>query len=464
MRRVSRNPRLTTPKVDHLRAEEFAEIDRILKEHPEVAEWVQQDLVKAGVSLDNGRPGMTGDETLRALIIKQLNEYSYEELTFHLADSRTYRWFCGLGAFDKPWKKSCLNQNIKLVSARVLEWVNRVVLKVAREDGVENGRKSRVDCTVVETNIHEPEDSQQLSDTVRVLVRLLSTSKEKFGVAFHDRTRTAKRTAFAIRTAKQKRRRKLYRRLIKATQETIGYALQAVVALDQLVNAPGLDGLLADALRKDLMHFSVLGSKVIDQAERRVLHGETVPAQEKVFSIFEPHTDIIIKGSRDVEYGHKICLAAGTSGLITDCIILDGNPADSTLATEMMERHTIIFGRAPRQVAFDGGFSSRQNLLDIKALGGVDVVFTKHRGMTVDEMARSRRVYKGLVRFRAGVEAIISFVKRAVGLDRCLWKGHESFKAYVWASVASANLLTLARARIAKRKADAKAQAEAKAA
>ncbi len=236
------------------------------------------------------------------------------------------------------------------------------------------------------------------------------------------------------------------------------------MALDERFDAQGLEGLLADALRKELMHFSALGSKVIDQAERRVFHGETVPAEEKVFSIFEPHTDIILKGSREPEYGHKICLATGTSGLITDCLILDGNPADSTLATRMMERQTVIFGRAPRQVAFDGGFSSKENLKNIKALDTVDVVFTKHRGMTIDEMARSTNIYKGLVRFRAGVEAIISFVKRVVGLDRCPWKGHASFNAYVWGSVVSANLLTLARARIAKREADAKAQGEARAA
>ena len=461
MRRVSRNPRLTTPKVDHPRAEELAEIDKILKEHPELAEWVQQGLVKTGVSVDNGRPGMTGDETLRALIIKQLNGYSYEELEFHLADSRTYRAFCGYGAFDKPPKKSCLNQNIKLVSAQVLEWINRVVLGVAKADGIENNRKSRIDCTVVETNIHEPSDSAQLWDIVRVLVRLLSAARDKFSIVFPDRTRSAKHANFAIRTAKEKKRRKLYRRLIGATQETIAYALQATSALELLRNAPGQDGLLAEALRKDLLHFSVLGNKVIDQTERRVFRGEAVPADEKVISIFEPHSDIILKGGRGPEYGHKICLAAGVSGLITDCVILDGNPADSTLATMMVERHLVIQGRAPHDVVFDGGFSARQNLADIKALDVANVVFTKHRGMAVAEMARSPYVYRKLVHFRAGVEAIISYAKRAVGLDRCLWKGHASFNAYVWASVLSANLQTLARARIAKRKASTKALAEA---
>ncbi len=462
MRRVTRNPHLTATKIDHPHAEELAEIDRILKEHPQVAGWVEDCILRPGVSAGNGRPGMTGDQTLRALIIKMINGFSYEELAFHLADSRTYRRFCGFGALvqDVP-KKSCLNQNIKRVSGRALEWVNRVVLKIAMDSGIEDGRKSRIDCTVTESNILEPSDSGLLWDTVRVLTRSLVIGRDEFGVPFHDRTRTAKRANFAIRTAKPRKRRKLYRRLIAATKETIASAVRAAAILENTKGLSVKDGLLADAISEELLHFAALGSKVVEQTERRVFLEEKVPAEEKVLSLFEPHTDIILKGGRGPEYGHKICLAAGASGMITDCIILDGNPADSTLAREMVERHMVIHGRAPYSVAFDGGFAAKQNLADIKALGVTNVVFSKRRGMQIEDMARSKQVYRRLVHFRAGVEAVISYAKRAVGLNRCLWKGHASFKSYVWASVLSANLLTLARARIAQRKAAEEPIAEA---
>ena len=114
----------------------------------------------------------------------------------------------------------------------------------------------------------------------------------------------------------------------------------------------------------------------------------------------------------------------------------------------MVERHIVRFGREPRQVVFDGGFAAKANLADIKALDVTDVVFSKRRGMEVSDMARSDWVYKGLVRFRAGIEAGISFLKRGFGLTRCTWKGLRSFKAYTWASVLTANLLTLARHRM----------------
>jgi IS5 family transposase len=157
--------------------------------------------------------------------------------------------------------------------------------------------------------------------------------------------------------------------------------------------------------------------RVVDQTERRVLRGEQVPAQEKVVSIFEPHTDIIIKKKRETEFGHKLCLTTGASSLVLDCVIEDGNPADSTLAVGMVERQRDIYGKVPRQVAFDGGFASRANLDAIKAMDVKDVMFSKGRGLAVTEMVKSTWVFKRLWRFRAGVEGCISFLKRCFGLD-----------------------------------------------
>jgi len=192
-------------------------------------------------------------------------------------------------------------------------------------------------------------------------------------------------------------------------------------------------------------HFFALGERVEDQTHRRVMFGEQVPVEEKLVSIFEEHTDIIIKDRRDVLYGHKVCLATGASGLVLDAVVLDGNPADSTLAIDMIDRQVRLQGRAPRQAAFDGGFSSKANLGAIKKLGVEDVCFSKGRGLEITDMVRSDWVYKKLRNFRAGVEAGISFLKRCFGLDRCTWSGLASFKAYTWASVVAANLLMLAR-------------------
>jgi IS5 family transposase len=194
-----------------------------------------------------------------------------------------------------------------------------------------------------------------------------------------------------------------------------------------------------------IRHFLALSDRVLDQTRRRVLDGQSVPAAEKIVSIFEEHTDIIKKDRRDTYYGHKICLTAGASSMVLDCLILDGNPADSSLAEQMVERQEKIYGRFPKQVTFDGGFCSRSNLKAIRTRGIRDVVFSKGRGIAVHEMAKSAWVYKNLRNFRAGVEGVISFLKRAFGLDRCRWKFRPSFHSYVWSSLITCNLLLMAR-------------------
>lgn len=226
---------------------------------------------------------------------------------------------------------------------------------------------------------------------------------------------------------------------MKLTRKTLGYAKRAAQALAQRKHRD------AGRHREALQEVINLTVRVIEQTERRVLRGESVPAGEKVVSIFEPHTDVIRKDGRETLYGHKICLSVGASNLITDCVILDGNPADSTLTTKMMRRHTDLFGQAPEQAAFDGAFGSKENLRELEDIGIRDVAFTKAKWASVSDMVKDSWTYRRLRDFRAGVEGVISFLKRAFGLSRCRRRGERAFQAHVRSSVVAANLLILAR-------------------
>ncbi|CAC47401.1 Putative partial transposase for ISRm17 protein [Sinorhizobium meliloti 1021] len=172
-----------------------------------------------------------------------------------------------------------------------------------------------------------------------------------------------------------------------------------------------------------------------------------MPAGEKLVSLFEPHADIIVKGSRDVDYGHKLNLTTGRSGLILDLVIEAGNPADSERLLPLLERHIAFYGEAPRQAAADGGYASRENLRQAKAWGVRDMAFHKKSGLRIEDMVRSRWVYRKLRNFRAGIEAGISCLKRTYGLARCTWRGLDHFKTYVWSSVVAYNLALFARLR-----------------
>jgi len=173
MRCQSQQLPLNYQPVNHEHVKELAGIDDILRRHPHIKELVEQDLLVGVSDPATGAPGMNGDQVFRALIIKQMNGFSYAGLAFHLADSVSYRTFCGYGAFDQVPSRSTLAKNIKRVRQETLEAVNRMLVDFAREEKIERGRKVRVDSTVVETHIHEPTDSSLLCDGVQVLTRLM---------------------------------------------------------------------------------------------------------------------------------------------------------------------------------------------------------------------------------------------------------------------------------------------------
>lgn len=440
---------LIEPASSHPQDRELEIISLLIDNTPTICDYVLQDLNEGkGKKRNTGAEGMSADQVLRAAVVMHLYSFTYEQLAFHIYDSRALRRFCRIGFAGKGFGKSALNANIKRISPDTWERISRDLLVHAKDQSIEKGRKARIDCTVVESNIHKPYDSIQLFDSVRVLTRLLYKARDDFGikVIFTDHLRRTKRRMVGIQYAKTKKQRfHLYKDLLKVTQKTIGYAIKAEEILGELCS---VDYELLSLLN-EIKHYGDLARQVYDQAYRRIIQGESVPADQKVFSIFEDHTDIIIKDSRDNHYGHKICLTGGASNLILDCVILEGNPADTDLVEQMLDRQKQIYGRYPLKVALDGGFASKDNLSKAKERNIKDVCFAKKRGLKETDMCRSEYVYNKLRRFRAGIESGISWLKRSFGLTRCTWKGFRSFKCYVLSSVVAANLLTMARKKLA---------------
>ena len=447
-------PRLRESWLELSHADELRTISRLLDDHPRIEELVAQDLAAASQPRQTplGASGLSAEQVVRMLIVKQMNGFSYRELAFHLADSRSYRTFCRLGILDKVPSKSALHSNFKALRAETLEALNRVVVGAAVQAGIESGRRVRVDCTIVASNIHEPRDSELLWDSVRVLLRLLGKARKLLGterVVFGDRTRRAKRRRKEIADTKSAEdRRRAYRDLLVVAGEvhTCGVAARELLGLPEVLAEFDIrQGTAVQALAARFDRFLPLVQRVMDQTRRRVVEGQSVPAIEKLVSIFEEHTDILRKDQRETLYGHKICLSGGSSSMILDCTVLRGNPADSTLAKRMAERQVEIFTKPPRQMVFDGAFASKLNLQEIKAAGVQDVAFSKSLGLQITAMVKSSWVYKRLRNFRAGIEGNISFLKRTFGLDCCTWRSWSSFRSYVWGSIVSFNLLVLAR-------------------
>ncbi len=427
---------------------ELKQISQILDANPQLRDLIYQDLVRAKRH-DTGREGLTAEQVLRCAVLKQYRQLSYEELAFHLEDSSAFRTFSRLNMGQYPCK-SILQDNIKSLAENTWEAINREIISYAQREKIETGRKVRIDSTAIETDIHHPTDSTLLFDGIRVITRWLGDGKQltpQPRYFFSDHTRVAKKRLMVIlNTKKDEVRVSAYRDLLAHAKRVVDYADAAIAELRVFDDR---DFLAARALAYKLERAVGILRKVIDQTERRVLKGEKVPASEKVVSFFEEHTDIIVKGSRDTQYGHKVFLTGGASTLILDCMIERGNPADTDRYKNLLERHAGQYGRMPRQVSADGGFASKENLAFAKEHQVRDAVFAKKRGLSVLDMAKSTWVYKMLRNFRAGIEAGISTLKRAFGLDRCTWSGWNGFRQYVWSSIVSYNLLMLARIKMA---------------
>lgn len=441
--RAKRTPQLSIfdQFTEHDIGRELAGMSAQLDAHPVLLDFVADDL---GSSAATGRCGLTAESALRCALLKQHRQLTYDELAFHLLDSASFQAFARLPVGWTP-SKATLQANIAAITDTTWNAINTQLLSRAHQAGVERGTMWRIDSTVIDSPIHEPSDSSLLLDGVRVMVRLLETGQELPGapvLAWCNHMRRAKKRARMIRYTRGKdKKQPLYRDLIKLTQATLAYLENSAACL----SGSGTDVLALIAWQAEVERLKPLILQVIDQTRRRVFNEESVPAHEKIVSLFEPHTDIIVKDRRAVHYGHKLNLTSGRSGLIFDVVIEAGNPADAERFMPMLTRHIDTFGSVPRQVAADGGYASKDNLAAARQAGVKDVAFHKKRGLDVPDMARSPWVYRKLRNFRAGIEAGISCLKRAYGLARCTWKGLAHCKAYVWSSVVAHNLALLAR-------------------
>jgi IS5 family transposase len=238
-----------------------------------------------------------------------------------------------------------------------------------------------------------------------------------------------------------------YQELIEITEEVVTSATSAVETTATMHAADLPTALKIESIRADIEHYCGLGMRVIDQASRRVLNGEQVPTAEKIYSIFEPHTDLIKRGKvrTPVEFGHKVFLAESAIGLITQYEVLKGNPVDEVHVIPSLQHHHRVFRRGPRVYSTDRGFFSEPNV-EACVNGGVTTVSIPQRGGSKTpqrEACERSRTFKDGQRFRAGIEGRISVLMRGRGMKRCLAQGAERFELFVGAAVLANNLMKI---------------------
>src|SRR5438094_1385474 len=430
-------------------------ISDFLDDQRDMVERVRRDLVRGLKKPGSGRSGLTPRQILRSLVLMRLKNWDYRELRERIADGLTLRQFTDFYCAAVP-KHDAFQRGFIQLTPQTLKAVNDLVVRAAVELGLEDGAKLRVDSTVVQSDIHHPTDNTLLWDVVRSVTRLVGRLGKALKLrrikGFCDRRRAARRRMQAIQrmTTRQRHEQQTatYRVLIGIAEEVVGNARAALEKTGKMRGRDMFANTAIEEFRKQIEHFCELGSRVIDQARRRVLDGEQVPNGEKIYSIFEPHTDLIKRGKvrTPVEFGHKVFLAESAQGLITQYEVLKGNPVDEVHVAPSLDRHIETFGRVPELYGSDRGFFSENNVASC-AQEGVKVVCIPQRGgkKTAEREAYEKSAdFKQGQRFRAGIEGRISVLFRGRGMKRCLAEGHERFELWVAAAVLANNLMNVA--------------------
>jgi IS5 family transposase len=422
---------------EHDKGKQLKALSELLDRHPEILALIAQDFEKPGVK-NTGARGLTLESIFRCLILKQTLDISYRKLAFNLCDSPTYRSFARLRSAQSP-SHSALQSTVRRVSPKTLQQINQLLISHWLTERELYMNTLRIDSTVVDSNIAPPRDSQLLDDGVRVLSRLMSRSKQLSGVKirFCDQRKRTKSLAFQIFHAKKPVKQALYPKLLSCVTTVFNQTSKAIekIRLEAVITPEATEWI------DEVQHYRALLLRVVDQTQRRVFNDEHVPPEDKLVSLFEPHTDIIVKGKRDVQFGHKINLATQDDGFVIYLNIEDGNPSDKILYMPVLNACQRNFEQHPYSVVADGGYASQANVTQARESGIKHAVFNKPVGLSYHQMGVKKKTFDALKNFRAGIEGNISELKRAFGMSRANWKALDGFEAYVWSSVLSYNLI-----------------------
>lgn len=433
----------------------YKAISDILDKNPGILNAVHADLCAGEKKLKRNIEGVSSETILRMAIVQKIESLTLRDLILRVADSDMLRFFCRI--YDDPMIDfTTFCKLLNMITPQTWEKINEILICYGRDKKGIKGEQLRIDTTAVETDIHFPTDSSLLYDCVEKLSRLIGRVREiKAPLAGNRRVRTndarklARALSYELRGKKehQARHRKLFRKLIEAAERAMEWALE--VRKNILANVSAISGLVRAELKwlaEDLQTYAERAKKCIHQATQRVLNGTPVPNAEKIFSIFEPHTELLIRGKagKDVEFGHMVEIRQVEGGLITGYKTHAKRPAEASLVVPAIQAHEAVFGKTPKLCATDKGFYSKETVEAAEALGVKTVAIPKkgHRNAAEERWEHSR-LFKLGQRFRAGIEAVVSYLKRVFGLSRCLNEGFSRFESWVGAGVFAHNLVLL---------------------
>jgi len=426
--------------------EKYDLLYNLLDANPDLLAAAHADWVQWLSTSSKGRDGYTSEQLLRALIVMFLEGQGYRGTVVLIENSEFLRHFVRLG-IKSAMDYTFLNRAFSSLSATTMEKMNAVLTGYAITQEMISSEKQRMDTTAYETNIHYPTDSSLLWDSFRTLARLVSTIKGELPQLdlqhrFHD-GKVRELTIFIARNASSKR---------KNTQREVESRYTTLINRVRWIHGVGLQvcqkAFAAGYTVEELSHYLPLVEQIVDQAHRRIIQGETVPSDEKLYSLFEEHTELIIRGKagKPIEFGHKILLAQTGEKYIHHYNVMKKQVDDKDLLLPAIEAHKEMFGEYPHVLSTDKGFyESMEQIHSLEKIIPVVSISKKGRRTQAEYERETTEEFIDGQRFRAGSEGSISVLKRAFKLGKCFFKGFKNYAASVGFAVLCHNLVLLTR-------------------
>lgn len=423
-------------------------ISLILEANPKILDIAHDDFSKTLSKSEYGRRGFTSEQILRSIIVMFVEGQSYRDTVVSVELSEYLRNFVKLG--NKAMMDfTFLCKAYSALSEETWKEINETLSGYAKKEGKITEDKLRLDTTAYETNIHHPTDSSLLWDSYRTLARLMREAADELralGMTHRFHTKKVRKLAlFISRNADKKDRRvqqklkSTYKKLIERVTWIASVGEGAIRQMSKTLDIMTV---------AELKHYVPIIWKIVGQAERRVLRGEQVPSGEKVYSLFEEHTELIKRGKarKPIEFGHKVLLAETGEKFIIHYEAMPTQKADKELIEASLNAHKKVFRCGPEVLAGDKGFyESREQIEDLSKKIETVSICKKGRRTEEEDHRESSEAFKAGQRFRAGIEGTISVLKRAFKLGRCFFKGFKNFASSVGCSVFCHNLVMLAR-------------------
>ncbi len=426
--------------------EQYNQLSQLLNDNPALLSLAHQDWAQLLSTSDEGRDGYTSEQLLRALLVFFLEGKTYRKTVILIDNSEFLQYFVRLGAMS-TMDFSFLNRAFTALQTPTLLMMNAVLADYAITTEMISGEKQRMDTTVYETNIHYPTDSSLLWDSFRTLARLVRNVQNELphlglNHRFHDK-KIKKLVIFIARNASSKSKKT--QRKVKQTYATLIQRVAWILGVGRQVEQR-LAG--AGYTVEALSHYLPLVARIVDQADRRVLKGETLPPDEKLYSLFEAHTELIVRGKagKPIEFGHKILVAQTGEKFIHHYAVMEKRIEDKELLMPAIEAHKGLFGHYPEVLSTDKGFyDSMTQIAELEELIPVVSIAKKGRRNQAEYERETSDAFIDGQRFRAGSEGSISVLKRVFKLGRCFFKGFKNYAASVGFAVLCHNLVLLTR-------------------